>query len=168
MSLIVEDGSGLPNAEAYVSVAGADAYFTSHPNLKWAGNPTMKEQALRLGAQYLDIKYGARWKGRRYLSTQRLDWPRADVDVDGWCLDPAVLPPNLIEANCEAAVRQLAFGDLAPDVTEGAVASTSVTVGPITKSVTYAHSGKPPVVRLRVIDLLLARLTYSGARMDRA
>src|ERR1043165_5224076 len=165
--LTVEDGSGLASADSYASLADANAYFTSHPNTLWAGNDAMKEQALRLATQYLDANYGERWRGCRYLSTQRLDWPRDGVEVDGVCIPRATLPPNLVEACFEAAVRYLAFGALAPDVTEGAVLSQSVSVGSISKSTTYAQTGKPPVVKLRVIDLLLQRL-LTGRQLERA
>lgn len=37
MSLIVEDGTGLPDAESYASVAFADAYFTARNNSAWTG-----------------------------------------------------------------------------------------------------------------------------------
>lgn len=33
MPLIVEDGTGLPDAEAYISVADADAYHDARGNL---------------------------------------------------------------------------------------------------------------------------------------
>ena len=36
MALTVEDGTGLVNADAYISVADADTYFLASANATWA------------------------------------------------------------------------------------------------------------------------------------
>jgi hypothetical protein len=36
MTLIVETGQGLPDAESFISVADADTYFTARGNAVWA------------------------------------------------------------------------------------------------------------------------------------
>ena len=43
MALIVEDGTGLPNANSYVSVATADAYFAMSGQTAWTCPDTAKE-----------------------------------------------------------------------------------------------------------------------------
>src|SRR5690606_27756416 len=82
MALIVEDGTGLPNAEAYISVADADSYFAKRGNSAWAAlTVDAKEVALRLGADYMAAVYGPRWCGERLTDTQALDWPRDEQGV---------------------------------------------------------------------------------------
>lgn len=86
MALIVEDGTGLPDAEAYASVAFCDDYFAARGNTAWAamGTPT-KEAALRLGCDYMEAVYAQQWAGRRTSATQALSWPRScarGVDPD--------------------------------------------------------------------------------------
>jgi len=133
MALIVESGAGLPDAEAYISVAEADAYFAARGNAAWAAlNTAAKEAALRLGADYMEAAYGPKWKGERVSDTQALSWPRGGIDG---VADDAV-PVAVQRANAELAVRASA-GPLMAD--QGAQVK-SETVGPI--SVTYADGAR--------------------------
>lgn len=153
MALIVEDGTGLAGAEAYISVADADAYFTARGNTAWAALTTQqKEQALRKGADYLQNYL---WRGHRYTAAQALSWPRCSVVVDGWALDADVIPAAVRHANAELAVRA-ATGDLLVDAGAQVV---SETVGPI--SVTYA-SGARQQTRFEVVERMLAGLIWGG------
>ncbi|MBA8886157.1 hypothetical protein FHW12_000348 [Dokdonella fugitiva] len=158
MTLIVEDGTGLPNAETYVSVADADAYHLAMSNAAWAAAPTpAKEGALRRAAQYIDSFY--RFRGNRLseiavpapAEQQALQWPR-DI-VDAWPIR------ELVAATCELALRALS-GALFADQSGGDVVSE--TVGPI--SVTYSSSGLGGQTRYAVADALLAPFTAGGAR----
>lgn len=127
MAIVIEDGTGLPNAEAYISVADADAYFAARGNAAWAAlTETAKEHALRLGADYMGAEYGRRWCGTRLTDTQALDWPRCEEGV----------PEAVKRANAELAVRASA-GVLMAD--QGAQVKQE-TVGPI--SVTYADGAR--------------------------
>ena len=86
MTLTVEDGTIIANANSYVSVADADTFFTDMGETKWtvtatAVSPQQKEAALIQAAQYLQQKYRMRWKGSRVDAFQSLDWPRRGVDV---------------------------------------------------------------------------------------
>lgn len=140
MALVVEDGTGLADAEAYISVADADTYFAARGNATWAALTTeAKEQALRLGADYMGAVYGPRWCDDRLTATQALDWPRG---VQG-------VPEAVKRANAELAVRASA-GPLLAD--QGA-AVQSETVGPI--SVTYAE-GARQTVRYVAVDSALS------------
>lgn len=136
MALIVEDGTGKADAEAYISVADADAYFAARGNAAWAAlTPEQKEQSLRLGADYMGAVYGPRWCGERTTTTQALDWPRT-----GACgIASDVVPVAVQRANAELAVRSSA-GVLLADA--GAQVK-SKTVGPI--SVTYADGARQDV-----------------------
>lgn len=153
MALTVEDGTGLANAEAYISVSDADAYFAARGNTAWAAlTEAQKEQALRKGADYLE---GYRWKGDRYTATQALAWPRYNVIVDGWALDADTLPSALVRANAELALKASA-GELLADV--GAQVK-SETVGPI--SVTYADGARQQT-RYEAIERMLVSLLFGG------
>ncbi len=83
MTIIVEDGSVVANANSYISVADANAYFTTTGDTLWTedADDAAKERALILGAQYMQQKWRLRWKGSRIEAQQRLDWPRTGVDV---------------------------------------------------------------------------------------
>ena len=172
MALIVEDGTGKVDAEAYVSVANADTYHTAYGNpAAWSGASTAeKESALRIGAQYLDGKYALRWLGIRANETQALDWPRAGVeDSDGFLLDSDALPADLVRANAIAALKVINGDTLLPDLTSpGTIASESKSMpGPFSKSVTYV-GGKSPYVTYSLIDALLSALLRSGTAVHLA
>lgn len=106
MALIVEDGTGLANAESYVSVAYADAYFTARNNANWDGNDAHKEGLLRIATEYLDANYGQRFKGIKNTEAQALQWPRFGVCVDGYDIGNDVIPVEVMRATCELALRQ--------------------------------------------------------------
>lgn len=146
MALVVEDGTGLANAESYISVADADTYFSDRGNATWAALTTLaKEQALRKATDYLVATYELRWMGARTTSTQALDWPRMNVprpDIQGgyrsfplyW--DYNVVPTAITRACAELALRA-SSADLVADV--GAQVKQE-TVGPI--SVTYTDGAR--------------------------
>lgn len=157
MALIVEDGTGKADAEAYITVADADTYFAARGNAAWAALTTdAKEQALRLGADYMEAVYGSRWKGDRVSMTQALSWPRDGVVVNGFEVSDDIVPVPVARANAELAVRASA-GTLLVD--QGAQV-VSETVGPI--SVTYAE-GARQYTRYAYVDGLLGQyMTGSG------
>ncbi|MGY3265804.1 DnaT-like ssDNA-binding protein [Lysobacter sp. HA35] len=153
MALVVEDGSGLTTAEAYISVAAADAYFADRGNTAWAAlTSTAKEQALRAGADYMQAVYGGAWVGCKLKLTQALDWPRTSV------LYPAPIPAEISRANAELALRA-ATGSLLAD--QGAQV-TSETVGPV--SVTYAPGARQST-RYAFVDSLVQRWMSGGGAL---
>jgi hypothetical protein len=120
MALIITPGDIAANS--YASVAEADAYHTARGNATWTGADAVKEVALIRATQWLDGRYGERWPGVRWnLRLQALDWPRVyATDRDGTSIDGDTIPPEIIAATCEAALRELvAPGSLSPDLTPG-------------------------------------------------
>lgn len=152
MALIVEDGTGLPNADSYLSVVAADAYHAAMGNdAVWQPlNATDKEAALRRATQYLDTRY--RWRGEPLTTTQALAWPRTSAQ---WPVR------RLQDATAELALRAAEQGSLYAD--EGPAAVKSETVGPI--SVTYADAQRGQV-KFTIVDDLLAGLIMGGNRMS--
>jgi hypothetical protein len=170
MALTVEDGSGLANANSYLSVADADTYNTNHTNSTDWGNASTaeKEQALRRATQYIDMMYGARWKGIRVYETQALAWPRANVtDYDGYLIDHDEMPQKLKDACAEAAER-LITEEMMPDQSDtGTVKSRSVRVGPISESLAYTD-GDPSEKAYPKVDKLLRELLQTTGLIRRA
>lgn len=157
MSLVVEDGSGVADAEAYISVADADAYFAARGGVAWAALDTAgKEQALRRSTDYLEAAYA--WRGERATTTQALSWPRACVVVDGVTVASDSVPMAIQRANAELAVRASA-GDLAADQ---AAQVKQETVGPIT--VVYADGARQGV-RYALVDALVAAYVRGGGQI---
>lgn len=109
MALIVEDGTGLPNSESYISVANAEIYMVANKLstvlTAWtAASEANKEVAARQATDYLDGKY--RWRGSTEKpqagsgDTQALDWPRIGV-TDEQGVEYDGLPQQLIDATAE-------------------------------------------------------------------
>jgi hypothetical protein len=171
MGLTVENGSGLSNADSYLSVADADTYYALYSSLAaWATALTAaKERALRLATRFLDARYGRRWIGTRVNAVQALDWPRMGVcDSDGFALDSTVIPQAVKNAVAEAAFRVAAGEDLQADLESSAgVIMESVKVGPIEETKQYSEPDGP-LTEYQVIDGLLRRLLRSGNEIRRA
>lgn len=174
MSIVVEDGTGLADAESYASVEFADDYhLTRGREETWVElDEVVKEQALRLASDYMVQEYRDRWAGYRRTLTQALDWPRWDVprrDAPGWYgawrafYDSNVVPEEVKRACVELAFRAVdqdtltvSAAGLLPDL-EPQVQSESV--GPI--SVTYFQGGRQQT-RRSAVDAMLLPLLSSG------
>lgn len=171
MALTVEDGTGKANADSYVSVADADAYVAAYgADATWtAATTAAKEEALRMGTQYLDLRFGVRWLGTRAHETQALAWPRLNVvDGDGYYVLSTVVPTRVKNAAAEAAVRHLTDTDgLMPDEDASReVTSESVTVGPISESKDYAGT-KPTQARYTKVEALVSPYLRSITSLER-
>lgn len=158
MDLIVEDGSGLPNANSYVAVETADAYHTALGNSGWAGTVELKETALRKATQYIDMQYGASFTGQIKTIGQQLLWPRSGVFVNSVQQTWPVF--QLTNAVCEVALRAMNGTELFVDVSDSQKAS--VTVGPITTS--YKSMGQGGQTRFTVVDRIIAPLLLGASR----
>ena len=161
MPLIVEDGTGIINADSYVSASEFGTYADDN-GLSYADfSDDEIEQAIRRGTRYIDGNYASRWPGSKtYGRDQRLAWPRENVlDSDGSEIPDNEIPWDLKAATIEASHRELIEpGGLVPDA--GGAPVTSETVGPI--SVSYAspqnqNGGRPtrPVIDDLLYSLLL-------------
>ena len=164
MAIVVEDGTGLADAETYVSVADCTAYLDARGKTAF-GLLTVpeKEAALRNAADYLDAKYGSRLQGYRLVVTQALYWPRECVTYDNVTWDPAPLPVPLIRSCCEAAALSSTGTDLfLPLDRGGQVTEKLEIVGPITERTKWAGSA-PVGTTYPAIDRLMNPLCGSGA-----
>lgn len=157
MAIVIEDGTGLANAEAYIAVADADLYFSLRGEPAWALlDVAAKEAALRKATDYMQGAFDLRWKGSRVTQTQALSWPRSGVWKDGFLYASNSVPLQVARANAELALRASA-STLQPDL--GAQV-TQETVGPI--SVSYAAGARQSDKYVAVDSLLLGLLTGSG------
>lgn len=131
MALIVENGTGIANADSYISVTDCDTYLANRGYTTWATLLTAeKENCLRRATGYMVQMYRLRWKGTRAQANQALDWPRNFVEredytyptlngstfIGGYFYYPDnVVPQEVKDACCELAFRA-GSGELAPDV----------------------------------------------------
>lgn len=102
-TLVVEDGTGLANANVYLSVADADTYHADRGNSAWAALTTAQKQAgLLYATTQIDVSYS--WKGYLADPDQALEWPRlSSDDTEGRVTDNEV-PDKIKQATAELAL----------------------------------------------------------------
>lgn len=164
--IIVETGSGIANANAYVSITDVNAHHESRGNTKWATySDVQKATAIIRATDYIDKRFARRFRGARTISFQPLAWPRLNAfDDDGFVLGgDGHLPKQLVKAASEYALRAAIHMVLAPDPLQnvppgdftsqatavdqdseisGFVTKKSVKVGPVEQSISYETSAQ--------------------------
>lgn len=123
MALIVEDGTGVANAESLASVAFADTYHANRGNIAWGdiADVATKEQLLRKATDYAVAKYAGLWAGVPVSEAQFLPFPRT---VNGTNIG---LPVSIQQAIAELALSAKT-SPLMPNIVRG---KKKVKVGPI-------------------------------------
>jgi hypothetical protein len=145
MAFTVEDGNGLPEANAYIDVAFADSYFTDRGNTDWAAaSSDQKQVAIVKATDYIDKVNSNRFLGYPAFRTnppneatdQALEFPRTMsvpfIGDPSYYLDvvyipnssvvypappekPVAIPRTLKKACAEYALRALLNGKLLSD-----------------------------------------------------
>lgn len=162
MALIVEDGSGLADAEAYVSVADATTYHTNMGNsAAWAavGVTAVQEAMLRRATNYMRNRYYGMWEGSAVASTQRLDWPRSGVPTrDGGSAIASNIVPEDVKAACAELALKAFSADLMPDSSQ---AVKREKVGPLEVEYDEFSPSSPAYL---AIDAMLAPFLLPGSQ----
>lgn len=119
--IIVEDGTGLSNANAYSSMDDSDTYHESVGHSAWIDDSQsdLSVQAKIRGAAYIDRKYSTQWPGTKVNGrSQSMAWPRTNAyDYYGEEIDSESVPREIITAAYEAEWREFQDpGSLSPDV----------------------------------------------------
>lgn len=157
MALVVEDGTGLTDAQTFATAAQLKTFAAA----RGQSVPSSQSELEVLLMKAADAMRGLPYKGDRVSKTQALDWPRSGVCIDGFDYASTEIPAELVNAQCALAIESQST-DLLP--TRGANLSGAVlqeTVGPV--SVTYADTGEirntPLVQRARVFLAKVLRHT---------
>lgn len=116
--LIIEDGSIVENANAYINETYADSYHTQRGNAAWgAATPTQKQTAIIRATQSIDMLYKSLWLGSLVDSSkQSLEFPRKGL----FTIRDDEIPTALKKAVAEAALRELNEpNSIMPDLERG-------------------------------------------------
>lgn len=134
MAFVVEDGTGIADANSLSEVGETDVYWADRGSpAQWTSATTsQKEAALVKATDLLERRYRTRWVGFRATETQSLSWPRVEaVTLDDQEIMENEVPTLVIQACAELALRALT-SDLDPDPKySGAVKAERKKVGPI-------------------------------------
>jgi hypothetical protein len=168
MSLIVENGTGLANAESYISVADADTYHSNRGNTAWASLTTgVKEQSLRKATDYIEQVYRLRFLGYRHTEAQALSFPRDEVQrrdftyLNQFSFYPNDVVPTEVANACADLGLRSSTGDLAPDIERIAKREKVASL-----EVEYDDT-KQAYTKYRAIDNLLAPFLNSSSGISR-
>lgn len=173
-TFVVEDGTGLATANAYVSVADATTYFENYsdPSAWDLASTADQETALRMATQWIDNRFRGRWKGTPILGTQRLAWPRSGVvNEEGFGVDDASIPERIEEATAEMALRFLADASVTDIETDTDLTTQVVSerkkVDVLETETHYAPGGKRVGTAYPKVGMLLAGLLRSSNYVTR-
>lgn len=115
MAFLVETGTGLEGANAYISVASFNAHFIDRgqgDKVSDLDTDVIKAGIIR-ATDYVEKRFNKKFKGFRRSQYQTLAWPRlAAVDDDGYILDG--VPYQLQKAVAEYAMLAINLTDLLP------------------------------------------------------
>lgn len=148
--ITVEDGTGLPEADSYISVADADRYHDRYGNASWSDlSVREKEIALRKATRDLDLLYT--FKGeQKYPETQSLAFPRTPYNG---------LPKALPDACAELALVGLSVDVSGPSTNTGNIKSLEQEVGDLkTKTEYFNVSDGLEKAQMRKVNLILQNL----------
>lgn len=156
MAIVVEDGTGLSNAQCYCDVAYLNAWMVER-GYTTAATDQQKEAALVVAAKdWIDGQH--EFANEKLTETQALEFPRT---VFGF-------PEAIKQANANAAYLHLnnaLLVDTSAISTSGVVESESKSVGPLSKSVKYKSGTAQIYGRIlpaQLTNLLKPYLANSG------
>lgn len=170
MALVVEDGTGLTNANAFVSSTDFKAYLDARGYDHSASSQTQIEQAIIRATDFLSNSYrwgGFKRRGRgNAQGEQSLAFPRTDlVDRDGYSVPFDAVPHEIKDATIEVARLELTTpGAMTPTYTPHARVRMRKT-GPLTTEFDLSSrdaEGARPV--LLVVRDLIGIFLKAGAR----
>lgn len=155
----VEDGTGLAAANAYITEANADDYHAGRGHVDWTGSQALKEAAIVRATDYIDKRFGKKFRGFSSFSDQGLEWPRLDAFDNDDFLYPDI-PTQLQKACAEYALISLRQGELAPQpnlpvpdqpvdgsaststgIITGEISEKTEKVGPLEETTKYRSAG---------------------------
>lgn len=162
-TFIVEDGSGVDNANAYLEVTEADQIIENYGNPSdWSSASTAEKQnAIREATRYLDLNYT--WDGYKVYEDQVLQWPRYEMydEDDNYMAEDEV--PLRVRQACAYLASKVVAGDtlIKDQQDEGAVKRTKDVIGPLTKEREYVV-GENPEKSYKIPDKLVDPFVLDG------
>lgn len=150
MAFVVEDGTGLDDANALVDVQFCDDYHADRGNDGWAGTAEQKQAAIIQASDYM---LSMPWVSSPVSSTQGCAWPRAAYST---------IPAQVKKACAEYSLRALTSA-LAPDpaVTPG-IKKKRGKVGPLETDQEFSASTVSARQPYPAADRYIAGFLISG------
>lgn len=161
--LVLEDGTGVVDANTYSLIDPADTYHDLHGNTEWkAASKVERATALVAGTSYLDLRWS--YVGRPTTPGdpdtvgQELCWPRLnvfggnliDTKFNEWADDE--IPTWILEATYEYALAHVNVGRLLPDpividTGDRRIKLKREKIGPLEEETRYSDSRSPSILK---------------------
>lgn len=105
-TLIVENGAGTVDANSYVDVSHVDFYAERYGDTSWTSlQASTKRTAIIQATRFVEVKFGARYKGSILVDGQGLLFPRTEfVDNNGRVINAGTIPNALKDAVSKVAI----------------------------------------------------------------
>jgi hypothetical protein len=164
MALIVEDGTGVADANTYIDRDAAIAYAAARGVV--LPNTDVTDQRIIKAMDYLTL-YDYKWKGYKTVSTNALPWPRKSVYIEGELFPDNEIPSQLVRAQADLVLQVTAGINLLPTFSADTAFVTREKVDVIeteySEAIALQALGTLPDMPL--IDALLAPLLASVGRL---
>jgi hypothetical protein len=153
MAFVVEDGTGLSNANSYCDLTFAASYFEDRNAVTWdVLDDDIKKASLILATDYIEMRFGSQLRGVKFNLLQSLFYPAtltSGLPIDTFIydeLDPTLvlgvdIPTAIKKATCEYAIRA-SKNTLIKDVASDAMVSSRVKVGSIEKETNFGYNSR--------------------------
>lgn len=111
--LIIEDGSGVANANSYATLAQTRQFATD----RGISLPSVDDEIAAMLIKAVDYleSVECKYQGARTSIGQSLAWPRKNVTLNGVAFPANVIPKNLVNAQIQCAIAINAGFDLLPN-----------------------------------------------------
>ena len=158
MALIIEDGSGVANANSYVTAAQWDAWATAR-GISHSHSTSKIEEFILTAMDYIEAQ---NFLGRKATNAQSLQWPRTEVYIDSYSVNSDEIPNQLKNALYEVT-RTVADGNFA--LSARGRQTTQEKIGEIT--VTYKNNASMNK-ETPAVTSALRKITKSANAVSRA
>jgi len=117
MAFVAETGAGLTDSNAYIDETFFAAHHGDRGRVLTAYVSADIQAALIKATDYIEQRFGRKFKGYRAIKDQALEWPRVGAYGDDGYAWSYVVPKQLQKATAEYAliVLQLTWGELLPN-----------------------------------------------------
>lgn len=132
MAFVVEDGTGLPNSNSYVTVLEYRDYYADRGIDKSSETDAEIEGYLVRATEFIDLTY--KFKGEILVSTQALEFPRLIDEVD------TLVPQRVKYATINMGNYLVSENDPYIDPNKN-IQSKKEKVGPIETDISYVTGG---------------------------
>lgn len=168
--LIVENGTGIADANGFITVGFADAYHAKRNNDQWVGPADDKEAAIIVATEHLNLSRFA-YVGQPVEEGQALRWPRELVfdEETGEKFLETPLPIQLQNATAVIALSVIKGVSLYPDPGAKRVSRRRERSRSLEVETQFTGTASGPVLAL-AMEILRPLLTVGGnqRRLDRA